>query len=170
MSAVLEAMVESVRPRVRGADPAAVAGDVSAAIRPFLAEPGLLEPAQCTGDEEHYAQHVLHVEPGGGFSVVALVWLPGQCTPVHDHVAWCVTGVYCGVEHEQRYAVRGGRLVPTEQTTNHPGEVCGFAPPGDIHVVRNAGNRKAISIHVYGADIGVLGSSVRRTYDLPVSR
>ena len=44
----------------------------------------------------------------------------------------------------------------------------GFAPPGDIHRVRNHGRDIAISLHVYGADIGRLGSSVRRTYDLPL--
>jgi 3-mercaptopropionate dioxygenase len=25
-----------------------------------------------------------------------------------------------------------------------------------------------VSLHIYGADIGVLGSSIRRRYDLPV--
>lgn len=169
MTAVLETMVDSVRRQVRDDDPAAVAADVSGAIRPFLAAPDLLEPGQCTGDAASYVQHVLHVAPDGAFSVVALVWLPGQRTPVHDHVAWCVTGVYRGVEQEQRYAARGGtHLVPTEQVVNRAGEVCGFAPPGDIHLVRNAGDEKAISIHVYGADIGALGSSVRRTYELPI--
>ena len=44
----------------------------------------------------------------------------------------------------------------------------GFAPPGDIHRVRNVGDRTAISIHVYGTDVSRIGSSVRRYYDLPV--
>jgi hypothetical protein len=35
--------------------------------------------------------------------------------------------------------------------------------------VRNRGTGIAISLHVYGADIARLGSSVRRTYDLPVA-
>ncbi len=34
--------------------------------------------------------------------------------------------------------------------------------------VRNVGADVAVSLHVYGADITRLGSSVRRTYDLPV--
>jgi 3-mercaptopropionate dioxygenase len=46
--------------------------------------------------------------------------------------------------------------------------VSGFAPPGDIHRVRNAGARTAISIHIYGTDVSRIGSSVRRDYDLPV--
>jgi 3-mercaptopropionate dioxygenase len=51
---------------------------------------------------------------------------------------------------------------------NATGDVSGFAPPGDIHRVRNPGNRTAISIHIAGTDASRLGSSVRRDYDLPV--
>jgi predicted metal-dependent enzyme (double-stranded beta helix superfamily) len=50
------------------------------------------------------------------------------------------------------------------------GDVSGFAPPGDIHRVRNSGDSEAISIHVYGTDLSRLGSSSRRFYDLPVVR
>jgi 3-mercaptopropionate dioxygenase len=46
--------------------------------------------------------------------------------------------------------------------------VSGFAPPGDIHRVTNAGTTVGVSLHVYGTDIGRIGSSVRRTYDLPI--
>jgi 3-mercaptopropionate dioxygenase len=51
---------------------------------------------------------------------------------------------------------------------NAPGSVSGFAPPGDIHRVRNTGDDVAISMHVYGADISRLGNSIRREYTLPV--
>jgi predicted metal-dependent enzyme (double-stranded beta helix superfamily) len=46
--------------------------------------------------------------------------------------------------------------------------VRGFAPPGDIHRVRNLGDKVAISIHIYGTDVSRVGSGVRRYYDLPV--
>jgi predicted metal-dependent enzyme (double-stranded beta helix superfamily) len=42
------------------------------------------------GDPATYRCHLLHAEPDGSFSVVALVWRPGQATPIHDHVTWCV--------------------------------------------------------------------------------
>ncbi len=167
----LTELTDSIRERVRrGESQARTAELVEDALSPFMSEPGLLREDQRRGDSSRYVQHVLHVEPGGGFSVVALVWLPGQETPVHDHVAWCVTGVYEGTETEQRYELRDGdsHLVPVQEVTNERGSVCGFAPPGDIHLVRNSGTAKAISIHVYGADIGSLGTSVRRHYDLPV--
>ncbi|SFD87661.1 Predicted metal-dependent enzyme of the double-stranded beta helix superfamily [Actinopolyspora alba] len=169
----LTELTDVIRDRVRaGVDQAHTADLVKEALRPFLDVPGLLTEEQRRGDPERYLQHVLHVEPDASFSVVALVWLPGQQTPVHDHVAWCVTGVYQGAESEQHYRLcesdRGPYLVPGELVTNHAGETCGFAPPGDIHRVRNCGTGTAISLHVYGADIGELGTSVRRVYDLPV--
>nr|WP_240660341.1 cysteine dioxygenase family protein [Streptomyces sp. WAC 01529] len=137
-------------------------------LRPFLAAPGLLAAHQREGRADGYRQHLLHAEPGGLFSVVALVWLPGQETPVHDHVSWCVTGVYEGREVEERYRIAstgpGERLVATERLVNSVGDVNGFVPPGDIHVVRNPGPGPAISLHVYGADISRLGTSVRRIY------
>ncbi|MGW0514923.1 cysteine dioxygenase [Streptomyces olivaceoviridis] len=155
----------------RGLSPARSAGLAARALRGYLADPGLLTAEQCAGSPERYTQHVLHAEPDGSFSVVALVWLPGQRTPVHDHVSWCVTGVHQGTESEQRYRLvpdgAGARLVATEVVTNPVGSVCGFAPPGDIHEVRNCGTGTAISLHVYGADVVRLGSSVRRVYERP---
>ena len=117
-----------------------------------------------------YRSHLLHAEPDGSFSIVALTWRPGQVTPIHDHVTWCVFGVIQGVEHEELFTLdeERGRLVPAGASANPTGEVSGFAPPGDIHRVRNVGSETAISIHIYGTDVSRIGSSVRRSYDLPV--
>ncbi|EYT81789.1 cysteine dioxygenase [Streptomyces sp. Tu 6176] len=144
---------------------------VAQRLAPHLGAGDLLTEEQREGSTDHYRQHVLHVEADGSFSVVALVWLPGQHTSVHDHVSWCVTGVHEGREHERRYRLTGegaaARLVATEDVVNEQGDVCGFAPPGDIHRVWNGGTGKAVSLHIYGADIGRLGSSVRRVYEPP---
>ncbi|MBW1604554.1 cysteine dioxygenase family protein [Streptomyces sp. JJ66] len=171
----LATLVEEIRAVVAlGLPPDVTARLVGKKLTPQLGAADLLTSAQCQGDPDHYRQHLLHAEDDGSFSLVALVWLPGQCTPVHDHVAWCVTGVHTGEEHERRYRLlpaaapgRRARLVATEDVVNAPGAVCGFAPPGDIHRVRNGGTRRAISLHVYGADVSRLGSSVRRVYDVP---
>jgi predicted metal-dependent enzyme (double-stranded beta helix superfamily) len=155
----------------RGLSPARSADLAAEALRGYLADPELLTAEQCVGSPERYTQHVLHAEPDGSFSVVALVWLPGQRTPVHDHVSWCVTGVHQGTESEHRYRLvpegTTAHLVATEVVTNPVGSVCGFAPPGDIHEVRNSGAGTAISLHIYGADVVRLGSSVRRVYERP---
>ncbi|MET7752831.1 cysteine dioxygenase family protein [Micromonospora sp. NPDC005367] len=171
-TARLARLVEDVRAVVdRGLPPDLTAYLVGERLAPHLGASDLLTPAQREGDPERYRQHILHAERDGGFSIVALVWLPGQRTSIHDHVAWCVTGVHQGEEHERRYRLvsdgLAARLVATQDVVNRQGEVCGFAPPGDIHRVWNGGDGKAISLHIYGADISRLGSSVRRVYENP---
>ncbi|WP_409059816.1 cysteine dioxygenase [Streptomyces sp. SYP-A7185] len=173
----LDALVSGIREAVgRGLPPDLTAYLVGERLAPHLGAADLLVDEQCEGDPERYRQHLLHAEHDGSFSVVGIVWLPGQHTPVHDHVSWCVTGVHRGAEHERRYrlvpAASGApaRLVATEDLVNRQGTVCGFAPPGDIHRVWNGGTERAVSLHVYGADISRLGTSVRRVYDLPADR
>jgi predicted metal-dependent enzyme (double-stranded beta helix superfamily) len=148
---------------------------VVAGLRGRLPGPGLLSPGQLAGDPGGYQTHLVHAEPDGSFSIVIMVWLPGQRTPVHDHVAWCVSAVLQGTEYEEVFrlvpggrAGRGDHLETVARNANPVGTVSGFAPPGDIHQVTNIGDAVAVSMHVYGTDITRVGSSVRRVYDLPV--
>ncbi|MGO4457549.1 cysteine dioxygenase [Streptomyces sp. M-16] len=174
-TARMAALVSEIRKVVdRGLAPDLTAYLVGERLAPHLGEPELLTPEQREGHPDRYRQHILHTEPDGSFSVVALVWLPGQETSIHDHVSWCVAGVHEGAESEVRYRLApatapagAARLVATEEVVNGQGDVCGFAPPGDIHKVRNSCRTTAISLHVYGADVGRLGSSVRRVYPEP---
>ena len=152
-----------------GADWAETVGLVAEQLRLHLPTPQILTAEQRYGDPLGYRSHLLHAEPDGSFSVVALVWRPGQATPIHDHVAWCVFGVIQGLEREQRFLLHDdGWLEEAGTSVNAVGDVDGLAPPGDIHLVRNDGDQTAISLHVYGTDVSRLGSSVRRVYDLPV--
>jgi 3-mercaptopropionate dioxygenase len=153
------------------ADWAQTAALVASRLRQHLPGTEILTPAERQGDPDDYRCHVLHTEPDGSFSVTAMVWRPGQVTPIHDHVTWCVFGVLQGTEYEELYAVGadGSYLREVGRNENPAGEVSGFAPPGDIHRVRNIGTGVAVSLHVYGADITRLGSSVRRVYELPVA-
>jgi 3-mercaptopropionate dioxygenase len=139
-------------------------------LRGHLPGPKILTADERAGSPDGYVCHTLHTEPDGSFSVCALVWRPGQQTAIHDHVAWCVVGVLQGAEYEELFALRSGgtALELLGRRVNEIGDVSGFAPPGDIHRVRNHGADVAISLHVYGADIERLGNSVRRTYDLPM--
>jgi predicted metal-dependent enzyme (double-stranded beta helix superfamily) len=141
---------------------------VAGQLRRHLPGPEILTPAQRRGDPAGYQTHLVHAEPDGSFSIAAMVWLPGQQTPVHDHVSWCVTGVLQGAEDEEIFALGAAFLAEITRRRNPAGTVTGFAPPGDIHRVRNAGDGIAVSMHVYGADLPTLGSSIRRVYDLPV--
>lgn len=126
----------------------------------------LLTGDQCGPNSERYCQHVAYVDPAARFSIVSLVWLPGQVTPIHDHACWCVVGVVLGREEEARFT-RGadGQLHRTEVLHNDPGSVSCLVPPTeDIHQVRAVADGLTVSLHVYGDDIAARGSSIRRTY------
>jgi 3-mercaptopropionate dioxygenase len=138
---------------------------VCSALRPALSSPDLLLPEHRIGDSAGYRSHLLHVAPDGAFSLVALVWLPGQATAIHDHLSWCVVGVYQGAEYETLFRpTPSGHLVASGSTIAYPGDVAGLLPPGDIHRVHNTADATAISLHVYGADLTLVGSSIRRAY------
>jgi 3-mercaptopropionate dioxygenase len=136
-------------------------------LRAHLPRPAILTPEQRLGSPDHAESHTLHVEPDGSFSIIAVVWRPGQATRIHDHTAWCVFGVIQGIEHED---VFDSDLNLIGHSDGRVGDVNGFAPRGDIHRVHNTSDGVAISIHIYGTDITRIGSSVRRYYDLPPQR
>ena len=169
-----ELLTAAVRRAVRsGGSWQQTADRVVGALRSRLPAAGqlsrtLLTPGQLAGDPGGYQTHLVHAEPDGSFSIVVMVWLPGQFTAVHDHLSWCCTAVLDGTEYEEVYAVRGDHLAVLQRNANPAGTVSGFAPPGDVHQVRNIGTTTAVSLHVYGTDISRVGSSVRRCYDLPV--
>ena len=159
----LSPLVAGIRNAVDShADWAETAQLVAGELRRHLPTPEVLTAAQRLGSPDGYRGHTLHVEPDGSFSIVGLVWRPGQITRIHDHVTWCVFGVIQGVEHEELFDADGNMIGRSE---NHVGDVSGFAPPGDIHRVHNTGEETAISIHVYGTDVTRVGSSARRYYD-----
>jgi predicted metal-dependent enzyme (double-stranded beta helix superfamily) len=167
----LEELVAAVRAAVgTRADWPETARLVAAELERHLPTPELLTEEQRAGNHEGYRSHVLHAEPDGAFSIQALVWRPGQTTRIHDHLTWCVFGVIQGIEYEELFVLDEANecLVEAGNSINRTGDVSGFAPPGDIHRVRNAGDETAISIHVYGTDVSRVGSSVRRYYELPV--
>jgi len=139
-------------------------------LRALLAQDGWLAPEHREPDPDRYRQHLLYVSPERTVSIVALVWLPGQTTPIHDHVSWCVVGVYEGRERETRYrAVEAGGERYLEEAGSieaDPGHVEVIVPSvEDIHAVTAVSEGATISIHVYGADIEARGTSIYRRFD-----
>jgi predicted metal-dependent enzyme (double-stranded beta helix superfamily) len=127
-------------------------------LRKYLRANLILAPDLRVGDSDGYRQHLIHASKT--HSVLALTWMPGQRTPIHDHIAWCVSGVVEGVELDESFQLwrpphRGGKvLVPNGRVTSTAGRVSLLLPPDeDIHRVSNAGDRMAVSLHIYGADI-----------------
>lgn len=119
---------------------------------------------------DSYAQHVIYVAPDGGFSIVAMAWRPGQCTPIHSHRSWCAVGIYEGAECERRYRLdrtdQELRLFETETRVLQAGQAVAMLPEGDdIHRVTNCNTDLTISLHVYGLDITRAGSSIKSRFD-----
>jgi predicted metal-dependent enzyme (double-stranded beta helix superfamily) len=155
------------------ADPQVVAARAAELLTPALDDDTLLTARHREPFDDRYRQHIVHVHPEGRYSVVALVWRPGHATPVHDHRCWCVVGVWRGIERETTYDLQAADglewLAVRDTTTSRPGDVSVLVPPDeDIHLVENAGEELAISVHVYGANIALLGSSINEVFDLPV--
>src|SRR5262245_8516775 len=122
----LDELVVAVRAAVgRRADWQTTAGIVARELKGHLPTGDVLSAEQRAGDPSRYRSHVLHVEPDGNFSIVALVWRPGQVTPIHDHVTWCVFGVVRGIEHEELFTLdeADGCLVEAGSSTSEAGEV-----------------------------------------------
>jgi predicted metal-dependent enzyme (double-stranded beta helix superfamily) len=129
-------------------------------LRELVTHDDWLPEAYAAPSPESYRQYLLYCDPLERFSVVSFVWMPGHRTPVHDHTVWGLVGVMRGEEQCDEYS---RDIKPTASHPVRPGDVDRVSPRiGDIHVVSNAGTQTAVSIHVYGANIGAVK---RHTYD-----
>lgn len=110
----------------------------------------------------------------GSLSLFSLVVPAGAATPVHDHLAWGVIGLYRGGQEETVYARRDAtapvgeheELTPVLRRLVRRGECYPLLPPtDDIHEVRTISPVTSVSIHLLANDTGCVW---RHTYD-PVS-
>lgn len=141
----------------RGQDEAGLLAAATAPMQALVAQDDWLPGEMAQPHPDYYQQHLLYCDPLDRFSLVSLVWGPGQQTPVHDHTVWGLIGVLRGAEIDQRYRDKGGRMVPDgEPDRLAAGQVAAVSPTlGDVHRVRNAyDDRVSISIHLYGGNIG----------------
>ena len=125
----------------------------------LIGEDTWLPPAFAAARTDRYAQYLLHCDPLERFSVVSFVWGPGHRTPVHDHTVWGLVGVLRGAERCDEYTLRDGKPVATgQQHVMQPGAIEAVSPiVGDWHRVSHALDKDpAVSIHVYGANIGAV--------------
>ena len=172
MPSPLTRFVDSMDAAVASADDAGTRAAAAAEhLRALLAHPEAIGPEHRVPSDEGYQQHIVHVHPDGCYSLVALVWQPGQATPIHDHRCWCVVGVLEGEEDEERFHLveQDGQkwLVLTANTRQAAGSVCTLVPPQEnIHRVSSAApTGVTVSLHVYGDDIAQCGSSINHVFD-----
>lgn len=142
--------------------------DAVHAIAPHMhdligAAESFLKPEHLRPEALHYARNAIYIAPDSSMSLYALVWTPGQWTPIHDHGSWGVVGVWRGVLHERSFIrADSGR----EQDTNidlyrggvlllAPGTVTSFVPnPDHIHVTGVPGDAApVVSLHLYGRNM-----------------
>jgi predicted metal-dependent enzyme (double-stranded beta helix superfamily) len=142
--------------------------DRVAAIAPLMAELAAmaaphLGPEHRRSDHAHYARNAIHIDPAGDLSLFALVWLPDQWTPVHDHGSWGVVGIVEGVLEEHALMSGHGDITADEGIVLrrggimllNPGSVSSFVPnPDHIHKTGvPRGRAPCLSLHLYGRNM-----------------
>jgi len=96
-------------------------------------------------------------------SLFSLVVPAGAMTPVHDHLAWGLVGVYRGNQDEEFYGPGHGRLELVRRRPLNPGDFYTLLPPrDDVHRVRTTSSETSVSIHLIANDAGCVW---RHTYD-----
>jgi predicted metal-dependent enzyme (double-stranded beta helix superfamily) len=149
--------------------PALMGGRIVAALARVAADPALLTPEQRTPTACGYARHVVYSDPAGRFTILSLVWMPGQFSPPHAHQTWCAYAVCDNVLTETEYAFdrETMKASPLRTVERHAGYCCfGHAGLDQIHRLGNAGVRPAISLHAYGVEGGRIRTHVNRTVDI----
>lgn len=132
---------------------------IAECLRELLGTPELLVPAHRVGSETEYCRHILYADPDGRFTLLALVWQPGQQSAVHGHTAWCAMGILEGAPHIECFEVTvdaSGQehAAPRSSFDCSVGEVCALqAGLDDVHRVSNRSEGTVISLHVYGCDL-----------------
>lgn len=100
-------------------------------------------------------QWLLYRAEDQSLSLFALVVPPGAATPIHDHLAWGLVGLYRGEQDEEVYAQRDGALELVERRSLVPGDFYVLLPPrDDIHRVRTTSTETSVSIHLLTNDTG----------------
>ena len=132
---------------------------VAEVLAPVLAVEDLLSPTVREPGPEKYRKHVLYACPEKRFTLLSLVWLPGQGTSIHGHSAWGAVGVYEGTPNVAVYDcedVDGERHAVTEvkDIRCKPGDLATVRPGlDDVHRIYNDSDETTITLHAYGLDL-----------------
>ena len=118
------------------------------------------EPDLKSGMGGGIGQYALYRAEDGSLCLFSLVIPAGSETPIHDHLAWGLIGVYRGVQDETVYRrLDDGRdesqasLEVARRQTVQPGQFYTLLPPlDDIHYVRTVSDTPSISIHLLAND------------------
>jgi predicted metal-dependent enzyme (double-stranded beta helix superfamily) len=161
--------VTGVREAIAGAGSPAQACE---AIRPgfaaLLADPAWLPARFLEADPDSgmgggIGQWLLFRAGDRALTLFTLVVPPGSQTPIHDHLAWGLVGLYRGTQDEEVYAAREDGLELVARRALGAGDFYVLLPPrDDIHRVRTTSPQTSVSIHVLTNDTGCVW---RHAYD-----
>ena len=142
---------------------------IKAALAHATCHTDLLRPEQRVPQSGCYARHVLFSDAGGLFTILAIVWAPGQFSSAHAHHTWCGYAVVENPLDEMlfRFDPAQGKAEPVRAEVRVPGYSC-YAGAGldQIHRLGNSGPRPAISIHAYGVERERIATHVNRVVDV----
>lgn len=123
-------------------------------------ERDIFDPALLRPGRDRYARRLVHKDPEGRYSVVLMVWAPGQRTDLHDHAGrWCVECVHRGslrvTSFQLTTAPDAGILRFREVEAVHvgPGDAGALIPPFEYHTIENRSQAVAVTTHVYAAEL-----------------
>jgi predicted metal-dependent enzyme (double-stranded beta helix superfamily) len=157
----VDPLIERLRDAVRLADPAAIATRIKDDLESFIPAEGLVFPDRFRRSKPGaYCRRLLYRDRELGFTAVVMTWAPGQRTALHDHAGiWCVEGVVEGEMEVRRYELveerADGLYAFVERGGAHAraGEAGALIPPFEYHVLGNAADRVALTLHVYGGEM-----------------
>ena len=166
---VVRAFIAGVRAGIAaGASPADAIERIRPGFADLLADPEWLpaayqEAAPESGMGGGIGQWLLYRAGDGALSLFSLVVPTGAQTPVHDHLAWGLVGLYRGTQDEEIFAREDGALRLTQRRSLGPGDFYALIPPrDDIHRVRTTSPQTSVSIHLLTNDTGCVW---RHAYD-----
>jgi predicted metal-dependent enzyme (double-stranded beta helix superfamily) len=147
------------------ADAAARVAALKPAFSELLGADGWLPEACAVPDEKSgmgggIGQYALYRAHDGSLCLFSLVIPAGAETPVHDHLAWGLVGVYRGRQDETVYRRLDDGADPSHadlevarRQTVRAGEFYALLPPiDDIHYVKTVSETPSISIHLLAND------------------
>lgn len=109
-------------------------------------------------DEHEYRRNLICEGPM--YEVLALCWLSGQRSPIHDHAhSVCGVKVIAGNATEVRYgSTPCGQVVPKDARELSEGGVCASAD-SDIHELSNleAAGCDLVTLHIYSPPLREMG-------------
>ncbi len=120
----------------------------------------LATPDETSGMGGGIGQYALYRAEDGSLCLFSLVVPSGAMTPVHDHLAWGLVGIYRGRQDETVYRrlddgsdpAQAKLEVAVRQTLGR-GECYALLPPeGDIHYVKTVSETPSVSIHLLAND------------------